>query len=195
MPTTSLKPEMMGSPMHLAYPPSYRPDFVMISILSEQALGVEHAAFAGSTTSITYPAASRILAFPFMLLEPYLVQKVWWMNGATATTDSADVGVFTEDGATKLVSAGSTAIATASVVQEVDVTDTVLPRGRYWCAYIQGGTTATPAGWTTSLMQLRMIGCVQQAGSGSTLGSTLTPAAVAAANINLFGIAARTQVA
>lgn len=199
MPTSSLKPAMMANPMALSYPASYRPDMVLIHCLSYQACGNEIGGVAGTAVwaSNTYPSASRILAFPFALAESYLVRKVWWYNGTTATTDSADVGVFTEDGATKLVSSGSTAIATANVLQEVDVTDTLLTPGRYWCAYIQGGVTATPfcIVLAANAGVARAIGVAEQSGSGSTLGSTFTPAALSSTTFPIFGIAARTQVA
>jgi hypothetical protein len=47
----------------------------------------------------------------------------------------------------------------------------------------------------TSVIDMRCIGVAQMAGSGSTLGSTFTPAAIAAANFPLMGIANRTVVA
>lgn len=187
----------VGQPVtQLAFPPSYRPDDVLISPLSWQAIGAEHSAI-GSTTvfaSSTYPAANRALGYMFCLGDWNLVRKVWWMNGNTATTDNADVGVYTEDGATLLVSGGSTAIATANVVQEKDCTDTLLAPGRYWCVYNQSGVTATPIMATTPAAVLRALGCAQFAGAVA-LGSTFTPAAIASANFPLFGIAMRTQVA
>lgn len=183
------------SPISLPFLPTYRPDDVLISPWSKQALG-DHLGAEAMTTqaSGTYPAASRVLAYPFALCDPFLCVKVWWHNGTTATTDTADVGVYTEDGTTLLLH-GSAAIATANVVQEVDITDVLLPPGRYWAAYIQGGTTATPLGFTPAAAQMRVIGCAQQAGSGSALGSTFTPAAIAGAFFPYFGIAQRTQVA
>jgi hypothetical protein len=107
------------------------------------------------------------------------------------------VGVYTEDGATLLVHGGSTAISGASLVQEVDVTDTlIVGPGRYWCAYVQSGTTATPSGILPTAILTRSMGVATMAGSGSTLGSTFTPAAAATGTVIVMcGIAARTQVA
>jgi len=178
-------------------PASYRPDDVIISGYSLCASGVELGALTTASAtynSATYPATNRALGFMFTLADYYLVRKVWWMNGTTATTDSADVAVYTEDGATRLVAAGSTAIATASVVQEVDVTDTLLAPGRYWCVYNQNGVTATPVMTAHSAAVARAAGWAQFAGA-VPLGTTFTPAGVAAANLPLFGIASRTQVA
>lgn len=184
------------SPISLPFPPSYRPNDVLIGPWSWCACGEELTGMAASNfASTTYPAASRVIAYPFEIADYFLVRKVWWVNGTTATTDSADVGVYDEAGTTLIVSAGSTAIATANVVQEKDCTDTLLAPGRYWLAYVQGGTTATPMASPTAVALLRAMGCAQMAGSGSTLGSTFTPAAIASAVLPLFGIAGRTQVA
>lgn len=177
-------------------PPSYRGPDPLISALSHQACGdgMTMVAVAGNTAAITYPASNRALGFMFCLADPYLVRKVWWMNGTTATTDSADVAVYSEDGATRIVSGGTTAIATANVIQEKDVTDTLLMPGRYWCVYNQNGVTATPQGWTPALPLARVMGWAQFAGA-VPLGTTFTPAAIAATALPLFGIANRTQVA
>lgn len=180
----------------LAFPASYRPDDVLIGTWSECAIGHDLMVMAPQQNwgSATYPATNRALGFMFTLTDYFLAQKVWWANGVTATTDAADVGVYTEDGATLLVSGGSTNIAGASLVQEKDCTDTLLTPGRYWCVYNQNGVTATPIMNTATAPQLRAMGCAQFAGA-VPLGSTFTPAAVASANIPLCGIAGRTQVA
>lgn len=194
MPTSSLIPAMQGSPIQLAYPASYRPNDVMIHAFSWQALGAELAGIGGVLQSNTYPAANRALGFMFAITEPFPVRKVFWVNGTTATTDSADVAVYREDGATRLVSGGGTAIATANAVQEVDCTDTLLAPGRYWCVYNQNGVTATGIGLASNLNYHRLFGWAQFAGA-VPLGTTFTPAAPASQIMPLFGISSRTQVA
>lgn len=175
-------------------PQSYRPNDVLISPLSWCAVGDElTGAGASNFASATYPSANRALAYPFEIADYLTVVKVWWLNGTTATTDSADVAVYDEGGA-RLVSGGGTAIATANVVQEVDVTDTLLPPGRYWCAYAQNGVTATPSMSAAAAALTRAMGYAQMA-SAYVLPATFTPAAVAAANVPYCGIAGRTQVA
>jgi hypothetical protein len=170
-----------------------------ISTVSNEAVGIDfHSQNVGAfSPSQTYPSASRVLAYPFQLGDAFLVKKVWWANGGTATTDSCDVGVYSEDGATLHVSGGSTGISGANVLQEKDCTDTLLVPGRYWCAYVQSGVTATPlmtpAGATAIILQTS--GCAQMAGSGSTLGSTFTAASISGLGFPLFGIAATTAVA
>jgi hypothetical protein len=163
----------------------------IITPMSFCSAGVDMAGLIGGTlVSSTYPAANRALAVPFEIAAPFLVRKVFWMNGTTTTPDSFDVGVYTEAGA-RLVSGGGTAISGASVTQEVDVTDTLLRPGRYWLACAQNGVTAGPVCLPLSANNLRLIGCAQMA-SAYTLPTTFTPAAIASANLPLIGIASRT---
>lgn len=175
-------------------PFSFRPDDVLINPFSNNACAGEMSITNNLVVSNTYPATNRALGYMICLSDYYLVRKVWWCNGTTATTDSADVAVYNEAGTTRLVAAGSTAIATANVVQEVDVTDTLLPPGRYWVVYNQNGTTATPMGTNVIAGGARVAGWAQFAGA-VPLGTTFTPAAVASAVVPYFGIASRTQVA
>lgn len=171
-----------------------RPNDPLIATWSWCCVGqLFHSTAASNTTSITYPGASRALAVPFEIAYPFLVRKVFWLNGTTASTDSADVGVYTEAGA-RLVSGGGTAISGTNSMQEVDVTDTLLRPGRYWLAYAQNGVTATPYGFSTTAAVWRACGAAQMA-SAYVLPSTFTPAAVAGTTIPLFGIAARTLAA
>lgn len=172
------------------------PSEVLISTVSahnsvgDHAIGLDASAF----TSASYPAANRAIAVPLVLAHPFLVQKVFWVNGTTATTDSADVGVYTEAGGL-LVSGGGTAISGASSMQEADVTDTLLRPGRYWIAYAQNGTTATPFAQSyTAAGVLRCTGAAQM-DTAYVLPSTFTPAAVTGTVLPLFGIAARTLAA
>lgn len=167
-----------------------QPNQHVIATWSTNAVGQDLAAMVALFASSTYPAANRALAFPFVIAHPFLVRKVFWLNGTTATTDSADVGVYTEAGAL-LVSGGGTAISGASGTQEVNVTDTLLRPGRYWCAYAQNGVTATPIMSATVAGLLRAVGCAQMA-TAYVLPATFTPAAVASANFPVFGIASRT---
>lgn len=185
-----------GAIQGLAFPASYRPNDVLISPMSLCAAGIDtYLLSATAFASGTYPASNRALGYMFEIADYFLVRKVWWFNGTTATTNNADVGVYSEDGATKLVSGGSTLIATANVVQEIDCTDTLLPPGRYWCVYNQNGTTATPMlNSTASVGLLRVMGWAQFAGAVS-LGAAFTPAAIATTGVPFFGIAGRTQVA
>lgn len=171
-----------------------RPNNHMIASWSPECLGWELGGMTTSFATGTYTTASTAIAIPLVITHPFVVRKVFWHNGTTATTDSADVGVYTEAGA-RLVSGGGTAISGAASVQEVDVTDTALKPGRYWLAYVQNGTTATPVRCAFgSAAVARMIGSAGMA-SAYPLPSTFTFAAATILTLPMFGIASRTLVA
>ncbi len=178
----------------LVQPASYRPNDVMIGTWSWCAAGPDIVSQAVVIASQTYPGTNRAIGYMFCIADHFLVQKVWWVNGTTATTDAADVGVYNEAGTVLIVSGGSTNIATANVVQEKDCTDTLLQPGRYWCVYNQNGVTATPMCAPIAVVNSRPMGFAQFAGA-VPLGASFTPAAIAGTTFPLFGIARRTQVA
>jgi hypothetical protein len=167
----------------------------LITPLSDCSIGAAMSGFiASNPVSGSYPSSNLAMAVPFEIAAPFLVRKVFWINGTTATTNSADCGVYTEAGA-RVVSGGGTAISGATQLQEVDVTDTLLKPGRYWLAYVQNGTTATPFTVATAATNLRSCGCAQMA-TAYVLPSTFTPAAaVTFSSIPLMGIASRTLAA
>lgn len=48
----------------------------------------------GVPTSGTWTTASLALFFPIYPIEPFVVSKAFWCNGATVGTDSIDIGVY-----------------------------------------------------------------------------------------------------
>jgi hypothetical protein len=197
MPTSAWRRTAGGLPLSALnlivgdYP---RPNDHIIHTTSWCAIGEDFMGLQNGTpyASSTYPAASRAQAVPFEIAFPFLVRKVFWMNGTTATTDSIDVGVYTEAG-TRLVSGGGTAVSGANATQEVDVTDTLLHPGRYWLAYAQNGVTATPMAVVSGAALFRAAGGAQMA-SAYVLPTTFTPAGAASGVMPLCGIASRTLV-
>jgi hypothetical protein len=165
----------------------------LITPLSLCSIGSELTGVVGPTLAAGAAVTNQAFACPFQIAAPFLVRKVFWFNGTTATTDSADVGVYTEAGV-RMVSGGGTAISGANALQEVDVTDTVLRPGRYWLAFAQNGTTATPMMTAMVSYNLRSCGCGQMA-SAYPLPSTFTPAQVLSNNFPIMGIASRTLAA
>lgn len=114
---------------------------VMISTLSKHCLGREMAARGIAAPTSASTGATFLMLTPFTNPEPALITKVWWYNGVTVA-GNVDCGVFDENGV-KLVSAGSTVMAGASAIQNVDVTDTYIGRGRFYLALATNNTTAT----------------------------------------------------
>lgn len=90
-----------------------------------------------------WAVANQAVYVPISVNTPITVKKMAWLNGAISS-GNIDVGIYDAAG-TRLVSSGSTAQGTISVVQEVDITDTLLIRGRYYFALAMDNITGTVA--------------------------------------------------
>lgn len=80
----------------------------------------------GSPVSAAWGQAGRATLWPLNLPEPYTVTRAWWLNGATAGTDSVDIGIYRmtdqSTGRVDLIRAmGATVTAGTSIAQEVTV--------------------------------------------------------------------------
>jgi hypothetical protein len=167
-----------------------RPNEHVITPMSYCCLGYDLAGMvAANFVSTTYPTTNLCIAVPFEIAGSFLVRKVFWFNGTTAGTNSVDVGVYEESGKL-IVSGGGTLSSGASATQEVDVADTQLKAGRYWLAYSQNGTTATPMMSTNAAGLTRAMGVAQMA-TAYPLPATFVPAVHVNGNIPLMGISSR----
>lgn len=92
-----------------------------------------------AATSGAWLAANLALYYPFRLDDFVTVYQFLWYVGTT-NTGNVDVGIY-DSQLNLIVSAGSTAIGTASVVQELNITDTVLPPGGYLLGAAASATT------------------------------------------------------
>ena len=193
MTTRSLLPTTVGrQPVGIFVPPSYRPNDVLIGPWSWCAIGDElTGAGASNFASTANPAASRIVAYPFEIAEPFLVMKLWAVMGTTGLNNNSGVMVYSEAGTNLVNSAVSPA---SNSIGEGNPADTLLQPGRYWCGFMDTGTSNTPVASAMSAALLRAAGCAQMAGDGTTV-QNFTPAAIASAFLPLAGIAGRTQVA
>lgn len=119
-----------------------RPGEVTITPWSYQSVGAMlFASDQGGPAGQNYVAANVVVFVPFWVPEPTVITKLFWANG-NAVAGNLDVGVY-DEGQNLLVSAGSTAQATISVLQVIDVTDTVVARGRYYLAIVSDTSDAT----------------------------------------------------
>lgn len=168
------------------------PTHILIS--PHTALGIEYAGLAiAGPASVAHGTVNLARFYPFTLPEPIVVVKLWWANGATANGNT-DVGIYTEDG-TRIVSTGATAQGTVSVLQEVDITDTQLGRGRYYLGLSSSSATATYLSNAMSVSLSKMLGWAEVA-SAHPLPATTTLAAFSTAAIQpIFGLSQRTLVA
>lgn len=182
------------------WPASGDPNRVIISPYSPQAMGAEYAAAAAATpSSVAWGTINLIRLYPFVLSEPVLMRKLWIYKGATVT-GSVDVGIYAEDDANtcvRLASAGATAVAaSANILQEFDITDIQLGRGRYYMAAAMSLTTTTMFSNAFVANTAKLFGWAEGGTAGSTtLPATITLATCTTAVQPLFGCASRTLVA
>lgn len=136
------------------------------------------------------------LFFPVMCETPFTIVKFWTHNGATAN-GNVDVGLYS-DSFTRLLSTTPTAQSGTSVLQDLDVTDTTFPAGRYYIALALTSATGTIVGGAATTKE-----AVQAAGAfqvntltSGTLPSSVTPAVFATLLlVPNFGFSQRTLVA
>src|SRR3972149_4026032 len=101
----------------------------------------------GVPASAVWPTANKALYVPFRIGKPVLVKKLFLINGATVS-GNVDVGIYDAAG-TRLISAGSTAQAGASALQQFDIADTLLGWGLFYMALAVRNVTATALGTAT----------------------------------------------
>ena len=95
--------------------------------------------------SSAWGTANLIGYYPFLCITPFLVQRVFWGNGATVS-GNVDVGVYNTDGVL-LLNAGSTAQATINVAQSVALgTPYLLTPDLYYFGVAASSATATFVG-------------------------------------------------
>lgn len=83
----------------------------------------------------------QIYYYPFRLHEVATVRKMSYAVGATSS-GNVDIGIYDAQ-KNLIVSSGSTAQGTINVIQEVEITDTVLQPGKYFMAITFSSATAT----------------------------------------------------
>src|SRR6266498_2301229 len=168
------------------------PSSVLISPYSELALGTEYAAVATAAPATVALGTINLAKFyPFYLPEPMIVKKVWWYNGATANGNT-DVGIYDEFG-TKLISSGAIAQGTINVLQESDIADTWIGRGRFYMGISTSSATAAYFSNVVPLQLAKAMGWCQMA-TAHPLPAVATFAALAAAVQPVFGASMRVLV-
>lgn len=162
---------------------------VISSISLEAAGGIAIANYSPNVPASTvHPATNRAIFVPFSITGRYPVTKVWWTNGATIS-GNVDVGVYSDDGAL-ILHAGTTAQATANVIQSVTLaTAVVLNPASYYMALEASSATATFFAGVTVARALTLVGLAQQAVGSMPLPNSFTLAAPASAYLPIFGIA------
>lgn len=165
------------------------PPVVICSYLSPEALGVEVVGFAQAYTASGALTANIVYYVPFRLAAPYTAAQMFIQNG-TSLGANFDLGIYTQDGK-QIVTTGVTAQVGTSVLQIVDMTDTLLLPGRYYMALVTN-TTAQVARMAVALVILQSMGELQE--SSATLPATATFAKATATHLPLIGITGSTTV-
>jgi hypothetical protein len=124
---------------------------------------------------------------PVTLPWPYPVNRVFWANGTTVTSN-VDFGIYTPSG-TRIYSTGSTAQSGASAPQFVTpTTPFILSPGRYLFAVNCDGTTNRLAGFLPTAVAAALSGMLTQAVGAVTLPNPATFATFSNVGIVLCGI-------
>lgn len=116
-------------------------DPIVFSPYIPQSVGKILAGMSIGGTTQAWPTANEAIFIPFSVQCIVTVRKMFIVNGATLS-GNVDVGIYNRNG-TRLVSIGSTAQAGVSVIQEFDITDTLLSPGLYYLACAIDNGTAT----------------------------------------------------
>lgn len=135
--------------------------------------------------------ANLAIYIPVLVMWPYTVQRVFWVNGSTITSTSADFGIYTAEG-TRIYSTGSTAMAGASDLQFVTPTAFTLSPGAYYFGWSCNNTTNRAYGGAPPALGDRLGGVLAES-SAFPLPATMTPAAVANPLYPLCGVTRTTS--
>lgn len=157
-------------------PSRYEVTSGMVSTFSRESAAMSLLA-TGSMSSATYPATNRAYYYPIYLPTAVTVYKLWWANGATASTNNIQVGVYLADGSefapgTRVIAGTSTLASGANALQFDDITNTALGPGRYWLAIWCNGTTTT-----LFRQNIRYAPCYTEDSLAGGLPATATPGA------------------
>jgi hypothetical protein len=140
----------------------------------------------GFTLGAATWVANLAVFVPIRIPFPYLVQRVFWINGSTITTTNVDCGLYSIEGS-KLLSSGSIAMVGATTIQYASVTPILLNPGRYYMAWTCNNTTSRAYVATVTAPHGEMSGLQQQA-TALPLPAAMTPAVYAGQGWPICGI-------
>lgn len=144
-------------------------------------------------SSAAYPAANRAHYFPVVIPVACTIYRLFWLNGATASTNNVQVGIYNDNDAgadgpgTSVVLGTSTLASGASICQFDNITDTALSPGRYWIAVWCNGTTTTLHRSAPSASLGRFVNGYLESSLAGGLPATATPAQQTTPYVPVFG--------
>lgn len=140
-----------------------------------------------SAASAAWPTANRALFVPCWLPSPIVVTQGFFLAGTTSSgANNFDIGIYASDGATRLVSSGSTAQSgSTSVLNVANIADTEVGPGLIYMALALNSTDHVFRGNPVALFT-QAIGMQQQA-AAFALPASATFANPASAYVPVFG--------
>lgn len=128
----------------------------------------------GNSATTPNWTANRIQYIPFYLGAQGTAYQMFCLNGTVA--GNLDMGIYDAAG-NRVVNKGSTAMAGASQIQLLDITDTALDPGNYWMAFWGDSGSATfrgLSGGTETMMALGLMTETNASGLPATATMTRT---------------------
>lgn len=164
-----------------------------VSTYSNEGMTVWNAHNLSVPASSTYPATNRAYYYPIVVPQACTIFRFFWLNGATASTNNIQVGIYNDNDAgtdgpgTAVLRGTSTLASGANVCQFDNVTDTAIYAGRYWLAIWGSGTTTTLFRSAPSATLSRGDNGYLESSLASGLPATATPAQNTTPYIPVFG--------
>lgn len=161
-----------------------------VSTMSMEGYATMGRAIASTPSSSTYPATNRAYYFPIIIPAICTIYRFFWLNGATASTNNIQVGVYYDatDGPGDSYLLGTSTLASgANVCQFDNVTDTAISPGKWWLAVWGSGTTTTLFRAAPGAATTRNFPGYLESSLASGLPSNATPAQNTTPYIPVFG--------
>ena len=138
--------------------------------------------------SSAWQTVDTMLYLPLWLPFPYVVRRLFWVNGSSANGNWA-IGLLNQEGV-RIYGSAATAASGASQPQYVATSSPILlAPGRYYLALTHSSAAANHA-WSGNNFnnpRMKMAGILQEA-SQSTVPATWTPVTASSSLIPLAGI-------
>lgn len=141
--------------MSLAHPLGLVNSHILSSAAFES-IGTELSSAGLTTASGAWPVANKAIFVPVEVYEPLLIVRMFVENGA-AVAGNVDVGIYGLSG-NLVVSSGSTLQSGTSVIQQLDIIDTVLQAGLYYLAAAMSNVTGTVVRWNPTAAFAKSFG-------------------------------------
>lgn len=153
---------------------------------------------AASGASPWSDAADGLLAYPFVVEAPTLINKFFWVNGTSVTTSTSDMALYDASFNKVGTATGSITNANINVPQATAPSGGAftIPPGLYYCAITHAQTTTGHffrwSSGTFGIAVWKSLGCWKMAAqaAGST-PATATPGAITNVAFPLCGIVTR----